>query len=392
MRPSHFLMDSEAIEAEERKLQRLDELADDCRLELRRVQMAGGDVKPANLEPENRAMYARRSDAISPLKDPNAWAIKRLAELFCDASHYADARRWRVDAGEARLFAQMLQHVVSQAIPTLYIREQARTLFPVDMSIPSGAETVLTQRVVDHDDQDPNFGMLSPAGDDISIVDVEGDFDTYRLLTYAKGCYWSLDELEAAAFAGVNLRTERLAAVNRAAERVFDQIAFQGHAAGGLVGWYNDANVAVTVLTTGTWAAATADQIVADVHDLMQAVNTASGFNAMPRRLVVPANREEFLALRRANTDNNVRSMLLQDFPGLSIAICDRANAYDVAGTGPRLLAFTPDPMYGTTAVARSFTLEAPEQHGARFRLWGRQKLGGAQIKVPLTVGYADGT
>jgi hypothetical protein len=307
--------------------------------------------------------------------------------MLCQEEEFLD-RGWRADVGETRLFTTMLKYVVAKTVPTLYIKNKVREQFPVDSSVPPGAQTVAYRRLTDHGD----LQEISPRGNDIAEVDYDGEEDIYRLVSFAGAFAWSLDELEAAAFAGVPLSTEGLAVLNRAAERNFELVSLQGHTAKGIVGVYNDANPAVTVPTTGTWATATHDQIVADVHDLIDAVFTATGRNYRPNRILIPSTLWRYMAIRRTNTDLNVMTALMQDFPGLQISeASSRADLYDAAGTGPRIMAYTYDPSMVKVVEPRRFTLEPAEKQGFTYRIAGRQKLGGCQMTMPLTAGYMDG-
>lgn len=320
-------------------------------------------------------------------RNPNDFSIESIGRLLCDEDEFIE-RGWRADVGETRLFTTMLKYTVARLVPTLYIPNKVRTDFPVDTSVPPGAQTVAYHRITDHGD----LQEISPQANDIAEVTYDAEEDIYRLVSYAGAFSWSLDELEAAAFANVPLSTEGLAVLNRAAERNFELVSLQGHTAKGISGVYNDANPAVTVPTTGTWATATHDQIVADCHDLIDAVYTATGRNNRPNRLKIPSNRWRYMSVRRTNTDLNVMTALKQDFPGLQISeASSRANTYDAAGTGPRVMAYTYDPMMIKVVEPRRFTLEPAEKRGFRFRIAGRQKLGGGQLTMPLTIGYMDG-
>jgi len=388
-----YRFDAQQQRAHEDRISRHRELALDAMQELRRVTLFGGAPRAANLEPENRAVFLGQvgihADAKDPqfrLKHPNEAAIKELVRLFRQDSVYA--ANWKEDAGESRLFAQMLQHMMSANIPTLYVPNQARGLFPVDSSIPPGAETVLTQRVVTIDDA--TLGQMSPSADDIQYVEIRGEFETLRLMSYARGVIWSLDELESAAFAGVQLRQEKMAALNDRVESIFDLVAFLGDAASGFSGMYNNAGITPTAVVTGTWSGATADQILGDVKALIEAVFAAND-NVRPNVLIIPASLTRYLTVRRAETDKNVRTMIQEDYPGIRILECNRADLYDAAGTGPRIMAYFSNPLHLAVLVARSFTLEPPEKHGFTYRLAGRQKLGGGAFHVPLTAGYMDG-
>ena len=321
--------------------------------------------------------------------NPTDWALEQLAIGVVDSSPELQERGWRADTGETMLLATFLKHFVAEFVPTLYVPEQARQAFPVDNSIPSGARTVSYSRIVDRDDD--TLGLHAEKGSDIPLVEVDREEDIYRMHTFARGVEWTQDELEAAAMGMVALESTYLAALNRANERVFDKIAFQGVADGGITGMYNDANITLTAAVTGTWAGATHDQIVADVRALIEAIRIASGTNFRPTRLLMPSSLWRFLAVRRTNTDLNVISALLQDYPGLDIMEIFRADDYDAALTGPRMMAFTPDSSLLSLAESMRFQLEPPEKKGFSWLVAGRQKLGGAQVTVPLTAGYMDG-
>lgn len=359
----------------------------EIRDELRKLSR-GRSLKLDSLSPRLRAAattpWVKREDRS---KKPNDYAIESLVRKLCDEDEFLD-RGWRADVGETRLFANMLKYTVARLIPTLYIPEKVRTDFPVSSEVPPGAQTVAYHRITDHGD----LQEISPQANDIAEVTYDAEEDIYRLVSFAGAFSWSLDELEAAAFANVPLSTEGMAVLNRAAERNFELIGLQGHTAKNIAGAYNDANPAVTVPTTGTWATATHDQIVADCHDLIDAVFTASSRNQRPNRLKIPSTSWRYMAIRRTNTDLNVMTALMQDFPGLQISEASpRADLYDAAGTGPRVMAYTYDPNMLKIVEPRRFTLEPAEKKGFRYRIPGRQKLGGCQMTMPLTVGYMDG-
>lgn len=321
---------------------------------------------------------------------PNDAAVEKLAQMVVADSARLDRAGWRADAGETRLFATMLKHIVARAVPTLYIPNKARMQFPVDNSIPAGARSVAFHRVFDHDDDD--LGQISKRADDILEVSLGAEEILVKMTSYARAFSWALDELEEAAFGLVNLQMEGLSALNRAAERVFELIALQGDAAAGTYGMYNDAAITPTAVVTGTWSAATADQIYVDARTLIEAVWTASGKNYRPTRLVVPSESWTYMGEVRANTDRTVLEMLNGAYPGLQVLEASpRADLYDAAGTGPRMLAFTYAPDLARILESRRFALEAPERRGFNYRIPGRQKLGGAAVVVPLSMGYMDG-
>jgi hypothetical protein len=263
----------------------------------------------------------------------------------------------------------MLKHTVARLVPTLYIPNQVRMTWPVDNSLPAGATTIAYQRIMDHGDLEE----ITQRSNDLAEVTLSAEEDIHRLVSYGGYISYSLDELEAAAFASVAISTELLGVLNRAAERSFELVSLRGQASKGITGVYNNANIALSVPVTGTWATATHDQIIGDI------------------RFLVPANRWQYMGVRRANTDLSVMRAIQDEWPGLQVTDNFRANTYNVAGTGPRLMAFTYSPDLLKIAEPRRFQLEPPEKRGFTFQVAGRSKLGGAQVSVPLSAGYMDG-
>ena len=363
---------------------------EDCQYALRDAARGGmSRVRMDSLQPGDRAFVSGKGWS-DKRKSPADYAMEKLAQMFATDSHECQAAGWRADAGETRLFATMLKHIVAKTVPTLYIPNMVRSAFPIDNSTPAGAKTVEFHRIIDQDDDD--LGQLSSKADDVMMVDLSAEAELYRLQSFGRGFAWSMDELEEAAFAGVQLQTEGLAVLARAAERVFELVALQGYGEGGIGGAYNDAHITPTAVITGTWSGATHDQIVADIRKLLEAVKTASGTNYRPNRLLVPSEVWQYLAKKRTNTDMNVTQDIIAAYPGLQVLEASpRADDYDAAGTGPRMMAYTYSPDLIRVSEPRRFTLEPPEKHGFSYIVRGRQKLGGTQIIVPLSVGYMDG-
>lgn len=351
-----------------------------------------GDQIRQNLRDATRG---RRWDTslVTPWADerenPNDWAIEEMARRVVADSAVFRRDGWRVDAGETRLFARSLTQQIAAAVPTLYLPNQARAAFPVNTSLAPGAREIAYHRIIDHDDD--SLGLLGQQANDIQLVDVDAEEITHRMQEFARGVRWTFTELEEAAFAQIPLQTEKLAALMRRAERVFEVIAFQGLSAAGFTGAYNNAAIPPIATVTGSWATATHDQIMGDIRFLLYSIEAQNGDNYLPNRLAVPSSLWQYLGVRRANTDLTVMAALKQEFPDLQVVRVRRADTYDVAGTGPRLMAYYYDATLLSIAESKRFALEAPERKGFAYEVDGRQKLGGCQVNVPLTAGYQDG-
>jgi hypothetical protein len=323
-------------------------------------------------------------------ESPSDFAMEELARQVVANSPTLQEAGFHKDAGGTRLFALELRHIVAKTVPTLYIPNQARMNFPVRTDIPASARTVEHRRIFGHGSQE--LGVIANKAADIIEVTLEAESDTRRMVPLARKVTWGIEELEEAAFGNVALDTELLSEMGRIAEWVFEVVAYQGAAIKTITGLYNNANVTLVAVITGAWAAATADQIYGDCEQLIEANKAQNQYNHTPNRLAVPSNRWRYLNMRRTNTDSTVKERLEANYPGLQVFEVSRANTYDAAGTGPRMIAFYWNPDYLAIAESRRWQLEPPFRTSAfTWEVAGRQKLGGAFITVPLTVTYMDG-
>ena len=360
--------------------------------EIRQILADRGKGKPLPRSDSSQVSEDVRSALSMPWADrdrsPNEFAIEDLAKRVVNDSHLLQDRGWKQDAGDTRLFATMLKQIIARAIPTLYTPNFARQAFPIRNDVNPAARTYAHHRVIKHGAME----LLTPGSTDTPMVTVSAEEDERRLSSYHAGFQWSLEDLEQAAFAGVALNTEQLAALNHAAELQFELNALQGEASANTTGTYNDANIGLIAALTGTWAGATQAQILEDCRNFLHTIRTNSDDNYVPNRLIIPSSLWQYLGARNVNTDRTVRDLLLAEWPGLSIIMgSSRTDLYDVAGTGPRIMGFYFDSNLIAVVEARRLTLEPAEKRGFNYQVIGRMRMGGCSCHHPLTAGYMDG-
>jgi hypothetical protein len=236
---------------------------------------------------------------------------------------------------------------------------------------------------------------VSSYGRDAPVMTVGAAEDVYRNVEYQGKVIWTLAQLEHTAYVGFPLETENLNTLAMAAEQNFEQRWHIGDLDYGTIGYYTVAatsNIPLYAVVTGAWAGATHDQIVGDVRALMYGIRTATNVSLLyPDSIVIPASLTQYLGVRRANTDLSVRAALLQEYPGLRIFESNIADTLDVAGTGPRILAYASTRMASRFGEPRTLEMLPAQQVGASFESIGRQNLAGAILPQPLAFGHMDG-
>lgn len=347
----------------------------------------GNRARIDSLPPALRKRVPLKLDA-DQRERPNEFAVEDLVRQVNDSL----SERTRLDAGETALLSAQLKAFIAEAIPTIYKPNLAMQHFPVDSGrYPAGAATYHWRRLEDLDDG-TDLGGSEGDNDEIRAVDVQAEDVTFRARSYARKIVWNQDQIEAAIFGGVPLEMEKLQALGRAMDRIIELIALQGDTDFNLTGLYNDDNITETNPTTDNWGAATADQIVADIENLLWAIRVAVDYNPMffPDRLRIPGTLQEYMSLERAETDRTVSEMIQAKHPGIQILNAgSREDSYGDSSV-PRIMAYKFDPQICHLINVKPPTLEPAEKRHFKWEMAARMIQGGAANCIPLAMGYSD--
>ena len=233
---------------------------------------------------------------------------------------------------------------------------------------------------------------------DIPVVGTQMSKDTTSVHMMGIGYDYGLEEVNQASMLGINLSGDKATAAREIYERTVDRIAFTGEADKGFNGLLNHPDVTVTSAATGNWAAATEDQILADVNALLTGVFTATNEVAMANVLLLPSTEFQRIASRRLGDTGDTILQFLQ-----------RANAYtaetgqaltirgirglDTAGAGAtkRMVAYRNSAQVLKMHIPMPHRFLPVQVQGLTFKVPGIFRLGGLDIRLPQEVRYADG-
>lgn len=319
------------------------------------------------------------------------WCDDLAAQVAHNSAHFHRDEYGRADVGETALFAAQLKYYIAEFFGEHYPMTACRSWLTVDNSIPVGAREVSARRILRHG----RMKAVAAYGKDAPVLTVGAAEDVYRNVEYQGKIVYTLAQLEHCAYAGFPLEMEELNTLAMAAEQNFEQVWHVGDNDYGTLGFYNGAattSIPLYVVTTGTWATATHDQIVVDVGNLLYGIMTATNVEMLQAdTLVVPASLWQYMGVRRTNTDLSVMEALKQEYPGLKIVKSVLANLLDATLTGPRLLAFASTRMACRFGEPRPLETLPAQQVGAAFESIGRQNLCGAILPQPIAFGHMDG-
>lgn len=269
-------------------------------------------------------------------------------------------------------------------------------LIPVDYSAPEWIKTVTyySMNVTGKAD------WIADRASDIPVVGTQLAQDETAIQMAGIGYDYGLEEVNQALMLGMNLSGEKAAAARMIYERTVDNIAFSGDTEKGWKGLFNNASVTAIAASTGAWATATEDQILADVNELLSGVYTATNEIAMADTLLLPSLKLQYIASKRLGDGNGTLTIL---------EFLQRANVFtaetgqqlrirgmrglNTAGAGgtARMVAYRNSPEVLKMHIPMRHRFLPVQVVGLTYKVPGIFRLGPLDIRLPKEVRYSDG-
>lgn len=304
-----------------------------------------------------------------------------------------DAARLNVhlDANETMLVTRELEAVESQVYRKVYPDLLSDQLIPVMGGVHPGAKTTSFDMV----DRTGKAKLVASYADDAPVVEVTKTRTAQNIFGMQLGWVWSIQDVRAAAMAGVPLETEGAFAVRDGIERAIDQICAIGDTESGLQGLLNhSAAPAALANPGGVWTtSSTVAQLLTDLNYLVNDIvnDTKNVDRLAPDTLILPIDQFTTLnSVTNANTDKTAARIFLETNPYIK-TIVPWYFAADPAGTGPRACAYRRDPMVVSKVLPQPFEFMPPQQTGMVFKQLGHARTAGVKMRYPVAVRYMDG-
>lgn len=294
-----------------------------------------------------------------------------------------------LDAAESAFFTRELEHIYAQTYDIKYPELKASQFVPVSTEANPGALQVTYRQF----DRRGRAKLTAPGAVDSPRVDVLGtEFPRpVRLATASYG--WHILELRNAAMAGRPLNTRKANAARRAVEEVLDEVASIGAPLHGIAtGFINDADVAIDA-AAGNWSALTADQIIADVSGLVQAVVSDTNGVEFVDTLILPDEQHALIATtpRGTQSDTTILTYMLRNFPSLVAIEPWHRMATAGAGGVDRAIAYRRSMDHVTQEMPSPFEQLPVFQKGQNFEVETMATTAGTAFYYPRSARYLDG-
>lgn len=269
-------------------------------------------------------------------------------------------------------------------------------LIPVDYSAPEWIKTITYYSM----DITGKADWIGDRASDIPVVGTSLAQDETAVQMAGIGYDYGLEEVNQALMLGMNLPGEKAAAARLIYERTVDNIMFTGDAEKGWKGLYNNASVTAISATTGDWATATEDEILADVNELLGGIYTATNEIAMADTLLLPSLKLQYIASKRLG-DGNGALTILQFLQQANVYTAETGNQLTIRGarglntagaaSTARMVAYRRSPEVLKAHIPMRHRFLPVQVVGLTYKVPGIFRLGPLDIRLPKEVRYSDG-
>lgn len=247
--------------------------------------------------------------------------------------------------------------------------------------------------------------------DQIGGVSVDTQKTPNPLFPWGLEVRFTIFELESAAKLGRPIDEQKITALNKKHQMDVDEQAYVGDSSYGVTGLLNNARVTnVSNVVNGAsasplWTNKTPTEILKDINDALQSSWAASGYQVMPRNVLVPPSQFGYLSTTIVSSAGNqsILKYLLENNivaasgqGGISIKPCKwlvgcgSGGAIGTAGTVDRFVVYTKK--YEYVRFPMTGLQRTPVQFQSIYHMFTYYcRLGVVEVVYPETVAYRDG-
>lgn len=299
-----------------------------------------------------------------------------------------------MDANEGLIFARQLEFIDSTLYEEKYPMLKARDLFPIDYSVPAGAETY-SYRVYDSQGA---FELITNYSDDFRNITANGRQETGNIESFGAAVEYSIQDIRNAQMAGVPLQNFQFNVARKLWEEKLDKIALNGLADSKLVGILNHPNIPTGAVPNGAaatseWSTKTPAEILADMNAVSSEMIDLTNGVESPDRLVMPHAQYELISTTRM--DSGTDTTILEFFLRNNAHISSVTPWYKLKGAGTAgadvMFAYRYDATAIQLVVPQEFEQFPPQQKNMAFSIPVHARAGGLRVRYPLSISIKEG-
>lgn len=300
------------------------------------------------------------------------------------SDHALQTRGKRLDAQQTAHLTRELSQILPEVLEVKYPELKMRSFVPVKTGVERGAEYViqkiydrkgLAQIVTSQMTQLPKLDLI--ASEEIRKIEEVAGFYEY-----------TIRDLEAAAFAGVSLTSEKGKVARRQMETTIDKYIAKG--VGSYTGFFNNTNVPQYIFNTGMVAlpSLTGEAILQGLHDWRNSVNVQSGGVFTANTAVLSQKVFNHVSSRPYSTTvPQTIGSLFKEQTGVELDFSLYANDanFDGYGAGHDVgIMYFKDPEVVTFVNPVPYEEAPPQDYDLKFKIPVRETFGPVEFHQPL--------
>jgi len=300
-----------------------------------------------------------------------------------------------LDANELIFFARQLEFIKARTFDIVYPELKARNLLPVSFEAGPGATSITYRQF----DQVGVAKIIANYARDLPRATIKAKEFTSTIKSLGASYGYTIQDIRAAAMAGVNLVQGEANAAKRSIMQRETNIAFFGDTEFNIPGFFSNPNIptgavpADGVGSSTLWADKTPDQIIRDVNELINDIITVSKGAEMANTVVLPLSRFTLINVtpRSEHTDTTILQFLRAAHP--QIVLWEWLNELEDAGPSgeAQMAAYNRSPDKLTLEVPMDFEQFPQQTVGLEFEVPVHQRIGGVIVYYPLSANFAFG-
>lgn len=298
-----------------------------------------------------------------------------------------------LDADDSVFFARELEYIKRQTYDVQYQNIRYDQFLPVSTEADPGADTITYRSF----DQVGMAKIISNYADDLPRVDAKGTESTSKVRGIGDSYGYNVQEIRAARMAGRRLETRRASVCRRAIEQVLNYCAWLAQGEDGMYGLLYNPNVTAGAATTGGWATATQDQILADIMDCVDAPTTLSHGVERVNTLLMPLSKLRLLNTQwhSDHSDTTILEFFQKQRPYVTVDYLEEAAGLDPkpsGGAGPTdvMIAYDNNPDKLTFEIPQAFEQFPAQPRNLEQVVPCHARTGGTIVYYPASVNICE--
>lgn len=303
-----------------------------------------------------------------------------------------------LDVGENAFFARDLEYKIPEMLKFEHGRISARTVFPIDRRAGPGAEVITLRQMT----QVGAARITTDYGNDIPLADVFTDETKSNIRSITIAAQWTVQEIRAAALAGIPLDRDKTDAAREAMLREENKIAWEGDAVHGLAGFFTDTNIPRFDVPTGAspvatpWVGKTGAEMVLDMNLTVNPIAENTNGVEAANTLIIPRAQYNLAHTTRmeTGTDTTALNYFVNNSPYIA-TMADVIPVDDIAGLGDSgkdvLIAYDKNPSKLVLNIPLDIEQFPPQERDMVTRVIYHMRNGGVLIKKPLSIRIGEG-